>query len=183
MKKHHMTLKWIIPIGVIALFLLVGNLTVNKEQVFANDHQQIKTLSSVKEVVKTQGEQKLTHEEVIKITNRFMDILVQDIDANYKVIHFDTKDELLNEFEKVTTKETAQQFVDFYYSEEADGMYILPTETPPWFLEENDYDMITVDASTVKVVQDNHTDLDGNYSLELEFRFDNDWKITNITYN
>ncbi|WP_245843975.1 hypothetical protein [Oceanobacillus rekensis] len=183
MGKHLVKVKWIIPIGLIALFVLIGNLTINKETAFASDHLQIETSSSIKEVVNVQGEKELTHEEIVALTNRFMEILVQDIDSNYKVIQFDTKEELLNEFEKVTTKETAIQLVDFYYTEKVDGLYLLPTETPPWFLEENDYDMISMDASTVKVVQDNYTELDGDYQLELDFTYETDWKITNIMYN
>lgn len=183
MRKHLIKMKWITPIAIIALLVLMSNLTINTENAFASDHQQNETFSSIKEKVNIQEEKELSHEEVIALTNGFMDILVQDIDSNYKVNHFDTKEELLTEFEKVTTKETARQLVDFYYMEKADGLYLLPTETPPWFLEENDYDMISKDASTVKVVQDNYTELDGNYQLELEFTFDTDWKITNIMYN
>jgi hypothetical protein len=183
MGKHLAKVKWIIAIGLIALLVLMGNMTIHKENALASDHQQIETSFSVKENVNIQEEKELTHEEIIALTNRFMDIFVQDIDSNYKVIQFDTKEELLNEFEKITTKETVQQFVDFYYMEKADGLYLLPTETPPWFLEENDYDMIRMDASTVKVVQDNYTELDGDYQLELEFTYDTDWKITNIMYN
>ncbi|WP_067725649.1 hypothetical protein [Oceanobacillus damuensis] len=181
-KQAKKGLKWIITSGIVAMFVLIGTV-IDRELVLAKDHQQIElsTIKENKEVIADNAE--LQHDDVIHLTSTFMDILVQDVDEKYKVKSFDTKEELLDEFEKVTARTTAQEYVDFYYMEEADGMYILPTETPPWFLEENDYDMIKVDDSTVKVVQENYTDLYGDYVLELEFTFDGDWKITEILYN
>ncbi|WP_249871145.1 hypothetical protein [Oceanobacillus saliphilus] len=181
MNKQPKKLKWIITIGIVALLVYIGSTTINKELVLADDHEQINMSSLTKDELFS-SEAALTHDDVVHLTRTFMDILVQDTNVNYQVINFNTKEELLNEFEKVTTKETAQDYVDFYYTEEADGMYILPTETPPWFLEGNEYDMINVDASTVKVVQENYTDLYGYYTLELEFTFDGDWKITEIMF-
>ncbi|WP_337018547.1 hypothetical protein [Oceanobacillus massiliensis] len=180
-RGQHRTLKWIITLGMIAVLIVSGN-TMGKETVLASDHTKVLSSAFLKENITASEKPQLTHEDITLLTNKFMDILVQDIDSNYKVNNFDTKEELLNEFSTVTTKEIAQEFVDFFYMEEADGLYILPTETPPWFLETNDYDMIKVNDSTVKVVQDNYTDLDGNYTVEFEFTYDTEWKITNIAY-
>lgn len=175
------SLKWL-TLGIIGIFTLFS-IIADQQFVFANEHQSgnstklSKEHSTEKDLIP-----ELSHEEITGLTDRFMDTLVQETNENYKVIPFDTKAELLNEFEKITTKEMAQPFVDYYYTEKPGGLYILPTETPPWFIEENDYDMIKVNDSTVKVIQDNYTELDGNYTLELEFTYKTDWKITNIRY-
>ncbi|MBR3121041.1 hypothetical protein [Oceanobacillus profundus] len=180
-KKRHSVLKWSLTIAILTCIIMFGN-PIEVEHVNAENQQKMISYQ-MKEKPIAQQEPTLTHENVVSLTNTFMDILVQDVDNDYRVIGFQTKDELLGAFEQVTTKEVAQDYVEFYYLEESDGMYILPTETPPWFIEENDYDMIPVDASTVKVIQENTTELYGDYKVEFEFTYDNGWKITDVNYH
>jgi len=176
------SIKWFV-ISIIGVYVLFSSLT-SQQLVFAKNHQVSSSPTQLKEQVTTRENlnPELSHQDIVALTNTFMDTLVQETDHNYKVIQFGSNDELINELEKVTTREIAKGFVDYYYTETTEGMYILPTETPPWFLEENDYDMIKVNESTVKVIQDNYTELDGKYRLELEFTYKTDWKITNIHY-
>ncbi|MUK90053.1 hypothetical protein GMD78_16905 [Ornithinibacillus sp. L9] len=125
----------------------------------------------------------ITHMEIVKLTDEFMNILVQDIDEEYRVVHFDTKEELVRKFEEVTTQEVAFPYVDYYYNEEAGSLYIVPTETPPWFMEENDYDIVQLDENQIKIIQENQSVLYGNYIIEIVFTHHNDkWKITEILY-
>ncbi|SET33177.1 hypothetical protein SAMN05216389_10918 [Oceanobacillus limi] len=126
---------------------------------------------------------RLTHEEILQLTDEFMNLLVQEIDEDYQVRNFDTKEELLEAFEEVTTHEVAYDFVDFYYTEELGKLYIIPTETPPWFMEENDYDVIQLNQEGVKVIQENDSVLYGEYTIELVFtKVNGSWKITEVTY-
>lgn len=124
---------------------------------------------------------KIEQEEIVDLTDKFMDILVQEVDNNYKTIHVHSKDDLLSRFEEVTTRDVAMPYVDFYYHEEADGMYILPTETPPWFIKEAPYDVKEITNNRLKIIQSNHTEVNGTYTIEIELTYDDKWKITNIT--
>lgn len=126
--------------------------------------------------------QTITHEEITALTDKFMKRLVQEVDHDYKVVHFDTKEALEVSFSDISKREVAAEYIDFYYEETVDGLYILPTETPPWFIEKNDYDVIQLDEDRVEVVQENETDLYGRYKITYEFSFDNNdgWKITKI---
>lgn len=126
-------------------------------------------------------EQPLSHEQIISLTNQFMDTLVQKTEDN-KVMNFDTKGKLLQAFDDITTKEVASTYVNYYYYEDADGLYMIPTEAPPWFNEENDYHMVQLDNNKVKVEQDNESALYGSYTIAFEFTFDETWKITKITH-
>ncbi|WP_339228601.1 hypothetical protein NSQ77_02260 [Oceanobacillus sp. FSL K6-2867] len=180
-KKQHGTLKWIVAFAVLICMMMFSN-AIEVEHVNAENQQKMLSYQ-MKEKPASQQESSLTHEEIVKLTNKFMDTLVQDVDNDYRVTKFQTKAELLEAFEQIAAKEVAQDYIDFYYMEESDGMYILPTETPPWFIEENDYDMITVDASTVKVIQKNTTDLYGDYKVEFEFTYDKGWRITDVNYH
>lgn len=138
-------------------------------------------LSSSQEDIKTPT---LEHNEIIDITNRFMDILVQDVDQQYKVNGIDTKVKLIDKFKDTTTAEIAAEYVSYYYVEKEDGLYIIPTETPPWLIESEPYQKESVGENKVKITQQNQSDLYGAYTIEIELTYNEEnWKITNINHN
>ncbi|GGA76423.1 hypothetical protein [Ornithinibacillus halotolerans] len=125
----------------------------------------------------------ITQEEIIALTDEFINILIQGTKSNYEVNTFQNKDSLLKEFTKVTTETVAKAYVDYYFYEEDDNLYIVPTETPPWFVKQNDYDVVQLEHNKLMVIQENHSELYGNYKIQLEFTYnDHKWKITNILH-
>lgn len=124
--------------------------------------------------------EELTHEEIIDVTNRFRELLIQDIDEHYRVTDFNTKEDLLNAFTEVTTKELASNYVDYYYIEQEEALYILPTEAPPGFIPGNDYNMIQLSETEFVIQQTNFSYIYGEYTLEINFTYEADWKITNM---
>ncbi len=178
---HRRHLKRIISCTIILpLFFLIQTTEVQTASVaeYSNNHEN----SKVSAVKKESPEKQLSHDQIVSLTNQFMQTLVQDIDSNNKVVNYNTKNELLEEFEKVTTKNVAAEYVDYYYQNKSSGLYIKPTETPPWFNEKNDYDMIQKEDNVVKVVQENKSDLYGPYTVEIEFTYNDKWKITDINH-
>ncbi|SDQ29669.1 hypothetical protein [Virgibacillus salinus] len=176
-------LKWIISCAIILpLFFMIQTTEVQTASTveYSNNHENSKV--SAQTLKKETPEKQLSHDRIVSLTNQFMKTLVQDIDSNNKVVNFDRKKELLEEFEKVTTKNVASEYVDYYYRSKPSGLYIVPTETPPWFNEKNDYDMIEKESNVVKVVQENKSDLDGAYTVKIEFTYNDKWKITDIEY-
>ncbi|WP_117169033.1 hypothetical protein [Paraliobacillus sediminis] len=138
-------------------------------------------LASSQEDIKTPT---LEHNELIDITNTFMDILVQDVDQQYKVNGIETKVELIDKFKDTTTEEIATEYVSHYYEEKEDGLYIIPTETPPWFIESQPYQKESTGENKVKITQQNQSDLYGAYTIEIELTYNEEgWKITNINHN
>lgn len=124
--------------------------------------------------------EELTHEDIVDVTNRFTELLIQDIDESYRVIDFNTKEELLNAFTEVTTKELAIDYVDYYFIEREEALYILPTEAPPAFIPGNDYNMIQLSETEFVIQQTNFSYIYGEYTLEINFTFEADWKITGM---
>lgn len=124
--------------------------------------------------------EELTHEDIVDVTNQFKELLIQDINESYRVINFNTKKELLNAFTQVTTKELAFNYVDYYYIEKEDGLYILPTEGPPGFIPGKDYSMVQLSETEFVIQQTNYSYIYGEYTLEINFTFDTDWKITGM---
>ncbi|ENH97126.1 hypothetical protein J416_06742 [Gracilibacillus halophilus YIM-C55.5] len=128
-----------------------------------------------------ESQHQLTHEDIVKKTDQFMDTLVQDIDKNYRVKNYDTKKELLSEFESFMNKEVAKPYIDFYYKEKEEGLYIVPTETPAWFDNDNTYEKIEEENEHVVIQQTNQTDLYGEYTITIGFEYiDGTWKISSI---
>ncbi|MFB1051421.1 hypothetical protein [Paraliobacillus sp. JSM ZJ581] len=126
----------------------------------------------------------LTHQKIIEKMKQFMDTLVQDIDTAYKVKHMNAKEELYQAFEYITTREIAKPYVEYYYQEEADGLYILPTETPPWFVEGKAYQKEAVADNIYHITQHNQSDLHGAYVIKIEMTYNQgEWKITKINHN
>lgn len=124
----------------------------------------------------------LNKEQIEQLTAAFMDKVTQDIDTNYKVLNYNTKEDLLKSFDEVATRDVSGPIVDFYFTEEEDGLYILPTETPAWFNPDNSYKEETDSDKYVTITQSNTDDLHGNYTIEIKFLYDGGWKIAAVKY-
>ncbi|WP_077625008.1 hypothetical protein [Sediminibacillus massiliensis] len=119
--------------------------------------------------------------QVLSLTESFMDLLVQDTDKYYKVYDYHSKQALIKAFESITTTEIADRYVQYYYEEKDGELYIIPTETPPWFQSDSEYEMISDEEDgKVTIIQDNYSDMYGQYTLELELTYSQRWKITKI---
>ncbi|WP_121614855.1 hypothetical protein [Virgibacillus halodenitrificans] len=166
---------------IIAVFILFSFVNSNyTNPVNAKEGTDVKTEKT--QAATEVSSKEISQREITDITSRFIEILIQKADENYKVKKYQTKTDLLHAFEEVTTNDVAQPYVDFYYEEKNDGLYILPTETPAWFVEENAYDIIQMEGNKVKVIQENNSPLHGKYHIEIEFTFQKEWKITDIKY-
>ncbi|WP_077602165.1 hypothetical protein [Oceanobacillus sojae] len=159
----------------IMMTAIVFSVTVSEEGVVQGENQ---TNISVAEAEETQPDK----EEVMRIMNGVLDTLVQEADDSYKLKNYATEQELTEAFEVYLTPELAAQFVDYYFRTEADGVYVIPTETMPWFQEENEYDMINTSNHSVQLVQENENDMVGSYTLVVEMTLQNGWKIQDISY-
>ncbi|MBT2217050.1 hypothetical protein F3157_03110 [Virgibacillus dakarensis] len=181
MRNHHVT-KWIITVIVLPLLFFMPKTGLT--MAVASNEQYTYAEAASSTVNKDQSKQQpITKEEIIAKTNKFMDLLVQDTGNNYKVTNFKTKEALIKAFDQVASKETAEKFIDMYYDEEDDGLYIIPTETPAWLDENNDFNVIQLQKNQVKVVQHSRSALHGVYSIEIEFTYDDGWRITNVDYS
>ena len=181
---HVKKYKWVFLSGIILLLSFTASDDhFASAALKAKQHQQVIEKDIAKEF---QAEQKsnpeITHKQITALTEQFMDILLQEVDENYKVKTIATKAELMDQFEMVTTKETAKPYVDFFFDEKADGLYILPTEAPAWFNTDNQYDVIQLKDNKISVVQENNDEMYGDYTIAMEFTYDRQWKITDISY-
>ncbi|GAA0588283.1 hypothetical protein GCM10009001_00130 [Virgibacillus siamensis] len=152
--------------------------SIEKVQAFQKLDEKVSEKNGTNEV----GKKKISRDTIVSLTDRFRDILVQELDKHNKVVHYDSKETLLDEFENIATRKTASKYVDFYFKEKADGLYVIPTETPAWFQKNRNYDMIRKDENVVQVVQQNKSELYGAYTVVFEFTYKDKWMITNILH-
>ncbi|MBM7554774.1 hypothetical protein [Thalassobacillus pellis] len=118
-----------------------------------------------------------------KRTDEFMEQLVQKTDENFRVLKYDSKEALVESFTPFATKQVAKKYIDFYYKEKESGLYILPTETPPWFVNDVPYDTISIDDKHKRIVQTNDSELYGKYTVTIDLEYDGKWRITEVKHS
>ncbi|MRG85217.1 hypothetical protein [Salinibacillus xinjiangensis] len=130
-------------------------------------------------------QQELTHETINSISQKFMDTLVQKTDEQYRVTNFQSKEELVQEFRDFASLSLAKEYVDLYYKERNNQLYIIPTETPPWLVKDHEYEISESQDGQATVTQVNSSELYGDYIIEMEFRFNeqNGWVLHKVYYN
>ncbi len=129
-------------------------------------------------------EQSLTYKQIVAVTDRFMDQLVQDTDQYYNVKNFDAIDELKESFYGFASKEVTDEFVDVYYEIRDGELKIVPTSTPPWFEADEDYQVEQTEAGSYVVKQSTGNELHGNYEIQIEIELNEDQepRIIDVNY-
>ncbi|MBB6453396.1 hypothetical protein HNQ94_001845 [Salirhabdus euzebyi] len=134
--------------------------------------------------ITNEGQPSLTEETIVAITDKFMDHLVQEVDNNYQVVNYRSKEELANSFSSFSSLSLAKKIVDLYYKEHDNKLYIIPTETPPWFVHDQPYTKTEISKNHIEIVQTNSSDLYGNYKIKMQFKYidDKGWTIEDVNY-
>ena len=70
-------------------------------------------------------------------------------------LKYSIKEELIKQFEEITLSDIAKVDVEYYYEERDGGLYIVPTETPPWIVKNNDYVITKISSKQIQVEQRN----------------------------
>lgn len=182
--KRIETFKWILTVTIIPLllFLAVGG-TDHAVAVSNVDSPTTETGKNMDREIANADPEKLSEKEIKNKTNQFMDLLIQDIDNDNRVKRVDSKKALIQSFKHVADQETAKAFVDRYYEERDDGLYVIPSEKPAWIDEDQDIDVIQLEDNRVKALQHNQSDLYREYTIAIEFTYDNEWVISNVRYS
>lgn len=119
-------------------------------------------------------------------TDAFIDGLIQPIDDTYRLETINSIDELYAIYENVATRAVVKPYLDFYFTEEKTGVYVLPTELPPWFEKDQPYRLKEINRHKVSVTQENsHLELYGVYQIELVFEWveGQGWMIVAIDHS
>lgn len=155
---------------------LVIYYTESQPAIQADDH------TAMAEASPAAHRMELTDKEIQAVMNGLMDTMKQEANEMYRLVNYSAREELIQAFETYATSELAEKFVDTYFYTKADGVYLIPEETFPWFQEKTEYDMINTSKNTVELIQENEDDMFGKYTLAVTLVFQNGWKIKDIDY-
>lgn len=135
------------------------------------------------------SEQTPTEEEVVVseeppieyLIVEFEERLIQEVEEDYKVKKFDSKQELVNHLSEITTKRLANQYVQEFYREEEGKLYIIPRDGPMWIDTSIPYRSQKISEDKYLVVQENENMLWGNYQVEVTLKqTTSQWIISDI---
>ncbi|MDZ7836710.1 MAG: hypothetical protein U5N58_01540 [Actinomycetota bacterium] len=107
--------------------------------------------------------------------------LIQEVEEDYKVKKFNSKQELVNHLSEITTERLAYQYVQEFYQEQEGKLYIIPRDGPMWIDTSIPYRSQKISEDKYLVVQENENMLWGNYRVEVTLKqITNQWIISDI---
>lgn len=188
MRKKSAAVKWGKSILVTVPFVLFmqtsPSLNAEQPNIVQMHQESATTVLEDKQTSTENSKEKMPLDKALieKRTDQFMDQLVQEVNGNYKVKKYNSKQALLDDFKPFAKQKAAEKYVDYFYQEKQSGLYILPTETPPWFVNGQAYDTIDIDENHKQVIQTNTNDIYGEYTIVITFEYDGQWLIKEIEH-
>ncbi|MGM0365448.1 MAG: hypothetical protein ACQEP5_02805 [Actinomycetota bacterium] len=104
------------------------------------------------------------------LVEEFEERLIQDIERDYEVKNFSSKQELVDHLADITAEELAEQYVEEFYREEGGKLYIIPRDGPMWLDLNKPYELSKAGEGEYRIVQESHNELWGNYCIEVTLR-------------
>lgn len=115
------------------------------------------------------------------ILDEFRKRLIQDIDEDYRVLDFNTKQELIEYISEVSDPGIAKEYVDEFYRMKDGELYIIPRDGPMLIDTNKGYTVNKISKSRYQIVQSGENELWGKYTIETTVeKTGNGWLITRI---
>ncbi|WP_349407403.1 D-alanyl-D-alanine carboxypeptidase family protein [Pseudalkalibacillus sp. SCS-8] len=106
------------------------------------------------------------------------DKLIQETNENDNVERFDTKDALSVYLEDILVKSLADTYVERFYKENGQGLFLQQKESLVWLDTNESYQTENLSERKYKIVQSSENELLGEYELTITYIYDNEtWKI------
>lgn len=127
----------------------------------------------------------LTKEDALSLEEEYMNrILPPREDGSQKVKDYDTKEELIDHISEIANRDLVIQFVDNYYNEKSDGLYIIAKDGPTTIYEDKPYDLKQVTDEKYNLIQEAEDNLRGKYKFTVEITRENErWIINNRIFD
>lgn len=114
-----------------------------------------------------------------QIESTFKERLIVETDNQSKVKDFYTKEALVEHLETILATDLAKGYVDRYYHEENDGLYLETQDSPVWLDTEDEFESTKQSEKEYRVVQQGENQLLGEYELMITYQYkEEQWKIT-----
>ncbi len=122
-----------------------------------------------------------TDRDLITLTDRYISLIKQEVDDDYRLINVATIAELYVSFDEISTREVSEAHVSYYFTETEAGVYLRPTELPPWFEKDVPYAVNRVSDKEV-IVEQTVEDLElyGPYRITFHFNYTDRWRMSQV---
>lgn len=129
----------------------------------------------------TEAPPSFTERDLITLTERYIALIKQEIDSDYRLVDVSTMAELYLAFDEIATRQVSETHVSYYFTETKDGVYLRPTELPPWFEKDTPYTLTQVSDKEV-IVEQTVEDLElyGPYQIRFCFSYTDQWRISQV---
>lgn len=122
-----------------------------------------------------------TEADLTTLTEAYLTYIKQEIDDDYRLVHVATIAELYEQFDQVAMRDVSEPHVSYYFTETEEGVYLRPTELPPWFEKDIPYGLTKVSDKEVIVEQTvKNIELYGPYRIQLRFNYTDQWRMSQV---
>ncbi|WLD91742.1 D-alanyl-D-alanine carboxypeptidase family protein [Alkalihalobacillus sp. AL-G] len=124
-------------------------------------------------------EQNVQKPNYTKLESTFKERLFPETDDHFKVNDFSTKGALVDHLEEILATDLAKNYVDRFYYEENEGLYLEQQDGPVWLNTNENFQSNKKSDTEYHTVQKGENQLIGKYTLTITYHYKEDqWKIT-----
>lgn len=108
--------------------------------------------------------------------------VINNIENDGEVKNYQSKEEVKEEFTKYMSDQQADTFLESYFEERNEKLYVIATEAPFWIEEEKDFKLEHITEEQYKITQEIKNELAGHqrvtYLIQLR---DDEWMVDDLT--
>ncbi|WP_101845615.1 LPXTG cell wall anchor domain-containing protein [Halobacillus sp. Marseille-P3879] len=109
---------------------------------------------------------------VEELEQQFNDLMNLETNDDGEVVNYDSKDRLEEEFKSIMVAPLADDYLDTYFYEENDKLYIEEMDGPYQLQTDQNYDLEKVSDSQYTLTQEGENQLRGEYTLTSDYSYE-----------
>lgn len=126
----------------------------------------------------------LTEDKAVQVLNdyrtTFMEV-VENTDDEGALENYETKEELKSDFRTVMSESLAESYMSTYFEEEDGALFVVATEAPVWFEEDQDYSFEQISDTEFEIIQEQSNNLIGNMKMTYVLTLENEnWIVSEV---
>jgi hypothetical protein len=124
-------------------------------------------------------EAEMTKEKAAEVLRQYEETFMEVIDKGPELNEYETRDEIIQQFSTIMTKEQAEDLADIYINDKDGKLSVVATEAPIWLKDEQDYNVEKISEGEYHVIQNNSSELRGNLEVTFDLVMEDDsWLVS-----
>ncbi|WP_102347700.1 hypothetical protein [Bacillus sp. Marseille-P3661] len=110
-----------------------------------------------------------------------MNSLLKDARDDLKITSYQSKEEITIHLNEIMSKNLASTMTDSFFTEKAEGLYVIPRDAPTFLNESQPFDIEKVTDTHYKIIQEQSNELIGHVTMVYHAILENNnWLISDI---